>query len=1428
MLDTIPSKSATNSAQNLDEKTSANRLVFIDSQVDNYQTLVTGVLQNTSVVVLDNDRDGIEQINQVLALHRGINSLHIVSHGAPGRVYLGNSQLSHETLNRYAAQLMGWASALSADAQLLLYGCEVAQTEQGMAFVQCLSELTGAVVVASDNLTGSAALGGDWKLEVNMGVIAPSLAFQPEVMAAYASVLAVVLPDTSFSSDGKVTTDLGFIAIDIGRSVALQTDGKIIVAGDSNGDFALVRYNTDGSLDTSFNSDGKVTTDLGLLAVDIGYSLAIQADGKILVAGTNGTDFALARYNSDGSLDTSFSSDGKVTTGFGLTIDIAHSTTVQADGKIIVAGTDGTDFALARYNSDGSLDTSFSSDGKVTTDLGLLAVDIGYSTAVQADGKIIVAGVSNGDFALARYNSNGSLDTSFSTDGKVTTDFGLLAIDIVYSLVVQADGKILVAGESNGDFALARYNSDGSLDTSFSTDGKVTTDFGLLPNEIAYSLVVQADGKILVAGVSNNDFALVRYNSDGSIDTTFDNDGKVSTDLGLLTLDIAYGLVQQPDGKIIVAGTDGTDFAVVRYLVDEVPTDLALSQLNVNENVPDGTVIGTFTTTDLDAGDTFTYSLVTGTGDTDNAAFTIVGNQLKINSSPNFETKSSYNLRVRTTDSGGVTYEKALAIAVNNLNEVPTDLALSQLNVDESVPAGTVIGTFTTTDPDAGDTFTYSLVTGTGDTDNAAFTIVNDQLQINASPDFETKSSYNIRVRTTDSGGVTYEKALAIAVNNFNDVPTDLTVSQLAVDENVPAGTVVGTFTTTDPDAGDTFTYSLVTGTGDTDNAAFTIVNDQLQINVSPDFETKSSYNIRVQTTDESGVTYSKELTIAVNNLDDPGVNDAPTDLTVTELAVDENVPAGTVVGTFITSDPDAGDTFTYSLVAGTGDTDNNAFTVDGNQLKINASPDFETKSSYNIRVRTTDSGGVTYEKALAIAVNNLDDPGVNDAPTDLTVSQLVVDENVSAGTVVGTFTTSDPDPNDTFTYTLVPGTGDTDNAAFTVDGNQLKINTSPDFETKSSYNIRVQTTDASGVTYVKELTIAVNNLDDSDGNDIPTLTKNANNDIFTIKGKGNGEKATLSVKLTGQSSNQIYELGVFAVDDEQGKIQGIASSDAGYTEAALKRSKVILSSLTNYPTGFSSDLASLAEFTSGQQLRFYLVRNNSTTDSILAGQAAFTDVLISDSTNVKITSLGNNNFSLSWKASNNAEFQDLMVTIQATDEDLPLGTGLQGNQQRELLDLRGVTQPVKADFVVNREAAYNNFVGFYQVADENGGIDTNGDGTADILVGQAGYAEAAVRGRVAGIDLTVNNQGSASYSGAFEPDSLFAPFLIVNGRPDAILDGNANNNPAVYFAFLGANSDKTDHIRLLENNTFGFEDLAKGGDKDFNDMIVHVNLSIG
>jgi uncharacterized delta-60 repeat protein len=395
--------------------------------------------------------------------------------------------------------------------------------------------------------------------------------------------------DTTFDTDGKVTTAVGS-GTDAAKSVVLQSDGKIVAAGNSsngtNDDFAVVRYNVDGSLDTTFDTDGKVTTAVGS-GDDVAYSVVLQSDGKIVAAGYSydgsNYDFAVVRYNTNGSLDTTFDTDGKVTTAVGSGTDVAYSVVLQSDGKIVVAGYsyNGTnnDFAVVRYNTNGSLDTTFDTDGKVTTAIGS-GTDAANSVVLQSDGKIVATGYSyngsNHDFAVVRYNTNGSLDTTFDTDGKVTTAVGL-GDDLAYSVVLQSDGKIVVAGySSNGSdyvFAVVRYNIDGSLDTTFDTDGKVTTAIGS-GTDVAYSVVLQSDGKIVAAGYSNNgtnvDFAVVRYNTNGSLDTTFDTDGKVTTAVGLGG-DAAYSVVLQSDGKIVAAGYshNGTndDFAVVRYSI---------------------------------------------------------------------------------------------------------------------------------------------------------------------------------------------------------------------------------------------------------------------------------------------------------------------------------------------------------------------------------------------------------------------------------------------------------------------------------------------------------------------------------------------------------------------------------------------------------------------------------------------------------------------------------------------------------------------------------------------------------------------------------------------------------------------------------------------------------------------------------------------
>jgi uncharacterized delta-60 repeat protein len=392
--------------------------------------------------------------------------------------------------------------------------------------------------------------------------------------------------DTTFDTDGKVTTTVGNSTSEA-FAVALQADGKFVAAGYANNalnrDFALVRYELNGALDTTFGTGGKVTTDIGGADNEI-LAVAIQTDGKIVAAGysSNGADddFTLARYNANGTLDSSFGTGGIVRTNFNNSFDYSEAILIQPDGKIVAAGYsfNGSffDFALARYNADGTPDTTFDGDGMLTTDF-TGGDDLAFSLALQTDGKLVAAGVTGTDFGLARYNPNGSLDATFDEDGKVSTSIN--NFDAAYALAVQTDGKIVAAGETdagtNSDFALVRYNADGSLDTGFDADGKVTTAIGG-GNEFAEALTIQTGGKIIAAGHSfnaagNADFALVRYNADGALDSTFGAGGKVTTDFGNSANDFASALTLQSSSRIIAVGSSGLNFAAAAYVL-ETPT----------------------------------------------------------------------------------------------------------------------------------------------------------------------------------------------------------------------------------------------------------------------------------------------------------------------------------------------------------------------------------------------------------------------------------------------------------------------------------------------------------------------------------------------------------------------------------------------------------------------------------------------------------------------------------------------------------------------------------------------------------------------------------------------------------------------------------------------------------------------------------------
>jgi hypothetical protein len=317
----------------------------------------------------------------------------------------------------------------------------------------------------------------------------------------------------------------------------------------------------------------------------------------------------------------------------------------------------------------------------------------------------------------------------------------------------------------------------------------------------------------------------------------------------------------------------GADRGAVHILrlapANVAPTGLNLSANTIAENAAVATAIGTFTT--IDAASTFTYTLVAGTGSTDNAQFSISGNQLRSAAMFNFEATTTRTVRVRTTDAGGLFFERSFTINITNVNETPIGLGLSNTTIIETIANGAAVGNLTTTDPDAGNTFTYTFVAGTGSTDNGSFSIVGNQLRTNTNVDNDNRNNYQVRIRTTDQNGLFAENTFTITVTNVNEAPTALNLSASSIAENLPTGTAIGTFSSTDPDTLNTFTYTLVAGTGSTDNGSFTIVGNQLRSNAVLNFEAKPSLSIRVRTTDQSNLFFERTFTITVTN-----VNEAP------------------------------------------------------------------------------------------------------------------------------------------------------------------------------------------------------------------------------------------------------------------------------------------------------------------------------------------------------------------------------------------------------------------------------------------------------------------------------------------------------------------------------------------------------------------------
>ncbi|MFK7821906.1 MAG: Calx-beta domain-containing protein [Planctomycetaceae bacterium] len=556
--------------------------------------------------------------------------------------------------------------------------------------------------------------------------------------------------DTTFGDGGAFVASAAFSDFD-GNDSAVQVDGKVVVVGGSNtfgGTIQLVRYNADGSLDPTFGDEGRVISTPQNLA-GTAQGVAIQTDGKIVISGSLGESsfsqrFMVARFNTDGTLDTTFGTGGFNNSAF-AEIGRARDVAILSDGRIVAGGDTGGDeeFAIARYNADGTLDTSFGTNGGTQTDVaGEFEDDEGHAIAVQPDGRILLGGGADTDngsffgggfkFALLRYNTDGSLDTTFGNAGVVETEFDAnpdnFKDDIIRDLVIQPDGKIVGVGltESLPDDAigLARYNTDGTLDSTFGTDGLVAEDLGSDEDVKAFGLGLLDGGTLVVAGQLGAENFLAGFESDGSLDSSFgtnsgytpvahnqivgnfppvfvsinlddgifaagrdfslarfENDGTLDFSTpgqGELPLVLSRTSIQAPDGKILIGGAASTSlfrFFVTRLNADGSPDndfgDGSVVTLSENRQAaveslalrPDGRIV------------------VLADGGTDFLVY-------QLNADGSFDTAFGTD-GLTTVDFGGTDGPKTVAIQRDGkivvAGEDGSDFALARLNADGSL-----------------------------------------------------------------------------------------------------------------------------------------------------------------------------------------------------------------------------------------------------------------------------------------------------------------------------------------------------------------------------------------------------------------------------------------------------------------------------------------------------------------------------------------------------------------------------------------------------------------------------------------------------------------------------------------------------------------------------------------------------------------------
>ncbi len=944
-------------------------------------------------------------------------------------------------------------------------------TQSGTLDVSSYSDYTSGIVFSNDGM------------KMFISVYGLGIVYEYDLTSAYDVTGATEVASYDHSMEDIYAEDLAF-----------SSDGmKMFVLG--NDSYSVYQYN----LTTPFSIGAGVTYSGNSFShedYDLSiYAMALNPDGTKLYLGS-GNEGAIMQFSLGSPFDLSSVTFDQEQ--LDLTDASPTGMVFSSDGRYLLLTDDNT-YQTIRYRLNSPYDMGAGGVIEETFDLDVLSV-WGSGISASPDGsKVFIA---DGDaYQILQYTIDlGDFTETIANDGTVEGSTNIYLVDdtfvnaggmlshgadyIINNLPSGLTPTLTVAGDGySASLSLSGSTSDhgdaddiSSLQFTFNNSAFTTYDAVDVTNSTSYDAGFGIDFSPYT-GNEITSFTFPEIDGSATIDNgahSITAEATAGTDISAITPTIGVsqnasiapntGTEQDFTSTVIysVTAEDGTpqDWDVTITEALATPTDIILSSASINENGGINDVVGDLSSVDASFSDSHAYTLIAGTDDEDNASFNVNGSELRASESFDFETKSSYNIRIQTNDNNGGLFEKAFVITIDDVNEVPTDIALDNNSIDESNPTGTAIGSLTTADEDQGQSYTYTLVSGTGDTDNASFNISGSELVSAEVFDFESKNSYSVRIQTNDGNGGTYAEAFTVTINDLPASITSVALDNSSVDENEASGTLVGSLSTFGEDLSGSYTYAFTSGTGDNDNGSFSISGDQLLTSASFDFEVKSNYSVRIMT-DDGNLSESFAIAIVIND-----VNEAPTDILLSSSDIVENNAIGEVIGTFTTTDEDNGQSFTYSLVGGTGDADNASFNISGDQLQANAVFDFETKSSYSIRVETNDGNGGSYQEAFTISITDENESILVSNP----IADLNLDETFGSTTVDLTDVFTDLD-GDALSYSVQ--SSNTSVATVSNSGVTLTI-TEAGIGTAT---ITVTADDGSGVTTSDEFSVTVNDI---------------------------------------------------------------------------------------------------------------------------------------------------------------------------------------------------------------------------------------------------------------------------------------------------------------------------------------------------------------